>query len=90
MLLQHLRQNDEFVVNTLSRLALFHTVSREVEKVLTFNVVDMGLRTKGFEGSEDGPISAVGSQGAMIAYVVQIIVESRRQRRSLWCWLGLG
>src|SRR5882762_5072422 len=62
----------------------------ELEKVLTFNVVNMGLRTKGFEGIEYGPIGAEGSQGPMIADVVQVIVERRGQRGSLWCcWVRL-
>ena len=50
MLLQHLRQHYELVVNTLSLLSLFHAMCGEIEKVLTFNCINMGLRTKGFEG----------------------------------------
>lgn len=46
MLLEHLRQYDEFVVHTLSELTLFRTVHGGIKKVLTLSLVNMGLRTK--------------------------------------------
>lgn len=76
MLLEHLGQYDEFVVNRLSHLVLFHTVRGEIKKVLTLNLLNMGVRTKGFEGIENGAVGAERSQGPMTAHVVQMAVET--------------
>ena len=46
MLLHHLREHDEFVVDALPLLSFFHAVGREIEKILALNLIDVDLATE--------------------------------------------
>jgi hypothetical protein len=90
VLLHHLRQRYKFVVNAFSLQPLFHAMCGEVKKVLTFNIFNVGLRANPFKGLENWPIGTEGSQGTVIAHVVQIAVERCWESRVLRLWFGRG
>ena len=62
MLFENLRNHDELVVDTLPLLSLLRTICSEVEKILSFDLVNVGLGAEFFEGLEDGAISTIGPQ----------------------------
>src|SRR5260370_5400808 len=62
VLFENLRYHDELVVHTLPLLSLLRTVGREVEKILSLDLVNVGLGAELLEGPDDEPIGAIGSQ----------------------------
>ena len=56
VLFENLRYDDELVVNTLPLLSLLLTMGSEIEKVVSFDLVNVGLGAEFLEGLEDGTI----------------------------------
>src|SRR5690242_4772494 len=83
MLFQYLRYDDELIVDAFSLLPLLLAIGGEVEKILAFDRINVGLGAKFLEGLEDRPVGAVGPQRAVISDVFQIVVDNGRQGSAL-------
>ena len=80
MLLHHLRNHDQLVVDALALLPFLQAVGREVEQVLALHVVNVGLRAKGFETGKDRPVGAERAERAVVLDVFGIVVGAPRRR----------
>src|SRR6266852_2335008 len=83
MLLHHLRENHELVIDALPLLPLFHTLRGEIQEILPLDIIDVGFRTGFLEGVQDGTIGSECSKRTVKLNVFLICVESPRQGHAI-------
>src|SRR5258708_4220064 len=83
MLLHHLREHKELVIDALALLPLFHALRREIQEILPLDIIDVGLRTEFLERLQDWTIGSECAKRSVILNVFLVRIERPRQGQAI-------